>query len=236
MPFGNVDTGTQARAYPHLEQPSDLTSKIPLWLWGWLWDGSSSFQSLGQKPRRCPCRETTVPKHILKTQLSRDEQAAEELSGSSEGGKWGHTLKKPLKNSCCPALQPVRPGCYSAAKICLQWFNVRPWRNSRVALVPTPPLTARFMILYHPASYFFLKLALQAPKSSLVSLKILLGQRNSARGKPLKNRWACTPKVSTHSPVVWSWRKPNSRKGISLSHSRPAQINVLALKVHEKWG
>lgn len=34
---------------------------------------------------------------MLKTQLSRNKQAAGEESGSSEGGKWDHTLEKPLK-------------------------------------------------------------------------------------------------------------------------------------------
>lgn len=173
----------------HLEQP-----KTPLWLWGWLWDGSSSFQSLGQDSGRCPCRETTVPKHILKTQLSRNEQAAEEESGSSEGGKWDHTLEKPLKKLLhSPAA--CKTWMFPAAKICLQWFSVRPWRNSRVAVVPTPPRSAGFMLLYHPASRSFVKLALQAPKSS-VSLKILLGQRNSWRQPP--EEWVCLyPKDST---------------------------------------
>lgn len=148
----------------HLEQPSDLTSKVPLWLWGWLWDGSSSFQSLGHDPRRCPCRETTVPKHILKIQLSRNEKAAEEESGSSEGGKWDHTLKKPLKNSSPATCKTWMLLC---CKDLFAMVHVRPWRNSRVAVVPIPPHTARFMLFYHSASYPFLKLALQAPKSSL---------------------------------------------------------------------
>lgn len=102
-----------------------------------------------------------VPKHILKTQLSRKEKAAEEESGSSEGGKWDHILKKPLKNSSPAACKTWM------LHLLFAMVHVRPWRNSRVAVVPIPPHTARFMLFYHSASYPFLKLALQAPKSSL---------------------------------------------------------------------
>lgn len=115
-----------------LGQLSDLTSKSPL-VQGWLRDGSSSLQSLGQDSRRCPHGETPVPKHIPKTQLGRNEQAARE---ESKGGKWDHkTLKNTLKNSCWVSsgtvLQPVRLGYFSVAKICLQWFNMRPKREKK---------------------------------------------------------------------------------------------------------
>lgn len=151
--------------------------------------------------REIPTWRNPCPRAHPKNPAQQEQADCKREADNSEGEKWDHNAlentEKELLDILRMAQQLVRP-----EKICLQWFNTGPTRekHSRVHMIQ-PHISHRRLTpalpLHNLTPHVSSKFTVKKPLSSLLSLKLLLGQKNSAAG----NCWK-TSVIVPQKPVV----------------------------------